>query len=97
MCKTELNDFPELQNFLRKYCNTFKKLRNIRAHQIAGEVKILPGGFIYIPDIGNEKGKYIDYREKREKMINYGVFINKINLHPHSPYDELEDIFVSLE
>jgi len=97
MCKTELNDFPELQNFLRKYCITFKILRNIRAHQVAGEVKILPGGFIYIPDIENEKGKYIDYREKREKMINYGVFINKIKLHPHNPYDESEDVFVSLD
>ena len=97
MCKTELNDFPELQNFLRRYCITFKKLRNIRAHQVPGEVKILPGGFIIIPAIGNEKGKFIDYREKREKMINYGVFINKIKLHPHSPYDESEDVFVSLD
>lgn len=96
MCKTELNDFPELQNFLRKYCNTFKKLRNMRAHQVAGEVKIFPGGFIFIPDTRNEKGKYIDYREKREKMITYGVFINKIKLHPHSPYDESEDVFVSI-
>lgn len=95
MCKTELNDFPELRNFLRRYCITFIKLRNIRAHQVAGEVKILPGGFIVIPAIGNEKGKCIDYREKLEKMINYGVFINKIKLHPYSPYDESEDVFVS--
>lgn len=97
MCKTELNDFPKLQNFLRRYCITFKELRNIRAHRVPGEVKILRGGFIVIPAIGNEKRKYIDYREKCEKMINYGVFINKIKLHPHSPYDESEDVFVSLE
>jgi hypothetical protein len=97
MCKTELNNFPGLQNFLRKYCKTFKGLRNIRAHQVAGEARISPGGFIYIPAIGNEKGKNIDYREKREKMIDYGVFINKIKLHTNSPYDESEDVFVCRE
>ncbi|MFX0037502.1 MAG: hypothetical protein ACFE9I_17905 [Candidatus Hermodarchaeota archaeon] len=96
MCKTELNDFPELQKFLRSYCRTFSKLRNIRAHQVAAEAKIFPEGFILIPVIENEKGKFIDYKEKREKMINYGVFINKIKLHPYSPYDESEDLFVCL-
>ncbi|KKN67842.1 hypothetical protein LCGC14_0457220 [marine sediment metagenome] len=97
MCKTELNDFPDLQNFFKRYCNTFKKLRNIRSHQVAGEVKVFHNGFISIPNINNKKGKRFDYREKREKMITYGVFINKIKLHTYSPYNESEDIFVTLE
>lgn len=97
MCKSELNDYPDLKKFLRRYCIIFKDLRNIRAHQVTGDTKILPGGFIWIPNIGNEKGKYIDYREKREKMITYGVFINKIGLYSQSPYDESEDVFIILE
>lgn len=96
MCNTEMNNFPELKNFLRRYCVTFKDLRNIRAHQVAGEVEIFPSGYISIPNIGKEKRKNIDYREKREKIINYGVFINKIKLHPQNPYEESEDVFVSL-
>jgi len=97
MCKSKLNDYPDLKNFLRRYCITFKDLRKIRAHQVTGDTKILSGGFIWIPNIENEKGKYIDYREKREKMITYGVFINKISLYSQSPYDESEDVFIILE
>lgn len=94
-CKKELNDFPELQKFLRRYCITFKRLRNIRAHQIPDDVNITPGGFISFQVIGEKKRREIDYREKREKMIVYGVFINKIKLHLQSPYNESEDVFVS--
>ena len=90
-----MNDFPELQKFLRRYCITFKRVRNIRAHQIPDDVNITPGGFISFQVIGEKKRREIDYREKREKMIVYGVFINKIKLHLQSPYNESEDVFVS--
>lgn len=97
MCKSELNDYPDLKTFLRRYCKTFKKLRNIRAHQITGEVDISLKGFITIPTIGNEKGVKFNYIEKREKMVTYGVFINKIRLHSHNPYDLLEDLFFVMD
>lgn len=97
MCKSDLKDYPELKTFLRRYCKTFKKLRNIRAHQITGEVDISLKGFITIPTIGNEKGVKFNYIEKREKMITYGVFINKIKLHSYSQYDVSEDLFVMKE
>ena len=96
MCQTELNDFPDLQCYLRRLCITFKELRNIRAHQAAGKAKILSGGYIWIPKIGKEAGKRIDYKEKREKIITYGLFVNKIKLHQTSPYVIDEDVFVSL-
>ena len=96
MCQSELNDFPDLQSYLRRLCITFKELRNIRAHQAAGKAKILSGGYIWIPKIGKEAGKRIEYKDKREKIITYGLFVNKINLHLTSPYVFDEDVFVSL-
>ena len=81
MCRDELEAYPELQRYLRKTCNTFKDLRNIRAHQVAGNSKFLNKDYIYIPNVNQEGGKCIDHKEKRNKIITYGVFINKIQLY----------------
>ncbi len=95
MCERELNIFPELQKFLKDYCTTFKIPRNLRAHQDFGEARISPAGIITIIDKNTGEIREIDYNEKREKLISYGVFINKIKLYSNSPFDESEDVFIS--
>jgi len=92
MCKNNLKDFKALQIFLTKCCNELKKLRNINAHQAAGEITISKDyKMLVVPAIGEEEPLKIKHQELCDFIISYGVFINKIKIHPKSPYEISED------
>lgn len=92
MCNRNLKDFKILQSFLRTCCNQLKELRNINAHQVAGEITISKDHkMLLIPTIGKKEPLKINHKEMCDFIISYGVFINKIKLHPKSPYEISED------
>jgi len=94
MCEEELKDFEALQSFLIDYSKKLKELRNINAHQVVGEIKLSADHkFLLIPEIGKKDNQKINHKELCDTIISYGIFINKIELHPKSPYDTSEDTF----
>lgn len=94
MCEKELTDFEALQSFLIQYSNILKELRNINAHQVAGYIKLSEDHEkLIIPVIGKKDALELNHAKLCEVIISYGIFINKIELHPKSPYDISEDTF----
>jgi len=92
MCNKELKDFEALQSFLIRYSKELKKLRNISAHQVPEEIYLSKDHkMLIIPVIGKTENLEIRYSELCDIIINYGIFINKIELHPKNPYDTSED------
>ena len=46
---------------------------------------------LVVPVIGEEEPLKIKHQELCDFIISYGVFINKIKIHPKSPYEISED------
>ncbi|MBY8992712.1 MAG: hypothetical protein KGD58_18355 [Candidatus Lokiarchaeota archaeon] len=73
-------------------------MRNINAHQVPGEIYLSKDRKqLIIPKVGEEDTLRIHYEILCDKIITYGIFINKIGLHPKSHYDISEDTFGILQ
>ena len=69
-------------------------MRNINAHQVPEEIYLSKDQkMLIISVIGKTENFKINHRELYDTIITYGIFINKIDLHPKSPYDPSEDTF----
>lgn len=96
MCTKHLNDYENLKIFLIDFCDTFSEFRHISAHQIPKKFVISSDKTSILFSIVNKKEKVkINHEEMYKKILTYGVFINKIQLHPSSPYDDEEDLFIT--
>ena len=91
-CKKELKDFKELKSFLIRYSKEIKKLRNINAHQVPGEITLSKDyKNLVLQEIGKKNKTKVNYTKLCETIISYGILVNKIELHPENRYDKDED------
>jgi hypothetical protein len=98
ICELELKNYEGLKNYLKSIVTQMKKLRNINAHQIPCEFKIIPEkNKIIFPVIGNNEEELINYQYIKSKILKYTALISLIHLHPDDPNKSIENYFLSLE
>ena len=68
----------------------------LNAHQIPNNFDVSFDKTSIIFSVVNKKEKVkINHEEMYKKILTYGIFINKIHLHPSSPYNAEEDLFIT--
>ena len=91
-------DYPRLFRFLSFYILRFRDLRNIEAHEIITNCKYLrKKELIIIPKTSKHSKILLNVNKTVRDILDYGQFINKINLHQKSPSNIDDTTFMKLE
>ncbi|MBD3215726.1 MAG: hypothetical protein GF311_24150 [Candidatus Lokiarchaeota archaeon] len=96
-CNSDLNNYPDLKNYLNEITTQLYHLRNINAHQIPRQFFISPiDGKLCFPVIGQDEYEQINHERISFIMIHYAIFINSIGLHYEKTHEVNENFFMGI-